>query len=169
LVHQSPCFGQDGAVELRRARQDDSLRIAEVWLRSRAASVPRIPPPVHSDEEVQAWFEEVVVPDREVWVAEVDRTIVALLVLEGDWVDQLYVEPAWAGKGVGSRLIGLAKDQRPKGLSLWTFQANVGARRLYERHGFVAATTTDGDNEEGAPDVRYDWRPAGAPPGPEPA
>jgi hypothetical protein len=33
----------------------------------------------------------------------------------------------------------------------------VRARRFYERHGFVAEATTDGDNEEGAPDVRYRW------------
>jgi GNAT superfamily N-acetyltransferase len=112
---------------------------------------------VHSDDEVRAWFREVVLPSREVWVAETGATIVALLVLDGDWVDQLYVEPGWTGRGVGSRLLGLAKDQRPAGLSLWAFQSNLGARRFYERHGFVATKTTDGDNEEGAPDVLYEW------------
>jgi hypothetical protein len=28
---------------------------------------------------------------------------------------------------------------------------------LYERHGFVAIDTTDGQNEERAPDVHYRW------------
>jgi hypothetical protein len=43
---------------------------------------------------------------------------------------------------------------------LWTFQTNTGARRFYERHGFVAVDETDGSaNEERAPDVRYAWRP----------
>jgi hypothetical protein len=40
---------------------------------------------------------------------------------------------------------------------LWCFQANSGARRFYERHGFVAVEFTDGhDNEEGCPDVLYE-------------
>jgi hypothetical protein len=46
----------DRPVDLRRARQDESAQIAEVWLRSRTASVPAIPPPVHTDEEVRASF-----------------------------------------------------------------------------------------------------------------
>jgi hypothetical protein len=33
---------------------------------------------------------------------------------------------------------------------------NAGARRFYEREGFVAVDSTDGHgNEERAPDVRY--------------
>ena len=51
--------------------------------------------------------------------------------------------------------------RRPDGLSLYTFQVNDGARRFYERHGFVVAALGDGsDNEEGQPDIRYEWRPA---------
>ncbi len=37
------------------------------------------------------------------------------------------------------------------------------ARRLYERHGFVAVEETDDDNVERAPDVRYTWRPTAGP------
>jgi len=144
-------------VNLRRARHDESGQLAEVWLRSRTASVPAIPPLVHSDEEVRAWFEQVVLPDQEVWVAQAGGEIVALLALNEDWIDQLYVDPSWTGKGIGSRLLGLAKQRRPAGLRLWTFQANAGARRFYESHGFVPTETTAGDNEEAAPDVRYDW------------
>ena len=81
----------------------------------------------------------------------------ALLVLTDDWVDQLYVDPDRTGAGVGCRLLGVAKERRPQGLQLWTFRANHGARRFYERHGFIAVETTDGDNEERAPDARYEW------------
>jgi GNAT superfamily N-acetyltransferase len=148
-------------VDLRRARPDEGLEIGELWLRSRRASTPAIPPPVHTDEEVRTWFQEVVLPHREVWVGEAEGAVIALLVLDEDWVDQLYVAPDWTSKGVGSRLLDIAKQRRPRGLQLWTFQANAGARRFYERHGFVATATTEGDNEEEAPDVRYRWN-AGA-------
>jgi GNAT superfamily N-acetyltransferase len=139
-------------VRVRRGQPEESSEIAGVWLRSRAASVPAIPQPVHTEEEV-------VLPERDVWVAEDDSAVVGVLVLEDAWVDQLYVEPDRTGQGIGGQLMSIAKRERPSGLSLWTFEANVGARRFYERHGFAATGSTAGDNEEGAPDVRYDWSP----------
>ena len=123
--------------------------------------MPDIPSPVHSDDEVRAWFASVVLPTREVWVVDVDGGVIGMLVIEDDWVDQLYVDSAWTGRGVGTALLDVAKAQRPRGLQLWAFQSNTGARRFYERHGFVAEAFTDGDNEEGAPDVRYRWRGVG--------
>jgi hypothetical protein len=40
---------------------------------------------------------------------------------------------------------------------VYTFQANSGARRFYERHGFAAIQLTDGQgNEEHCPDVLYE-------------
>ena len=140
----------------------DAAAVAEVWLRSRKASVPAIPAPVHTDDEVRAWFAEVVLLERETWVAEVDGEVVGLLVLDGDDVDQLYVDPAVTGEGIGSRLLERAKVERPGGLDLWTFQANTGARRFYERRGFAEVARTDGDNEEGARDVRLAWRGSGS-------
>jgi len=144
---------------LRRAELDDAPEVADVWLRSRHASIPAIPPPVHTDDEVRGWFATIVLPEREVWVLDADgEGIVGLLVLEDGWVDQLYLAPGRTGQGFGSRLLGVAKERNPSGLELWTFQSNVGARRFYERHGFVVVASTDGNNEEGAPDVHYRWR-----------
>ena len=141
----------------RRSRPDEAPNLADLWLRSRQASIPAIPPPVHSAADVRAWFAEVVLPTKEVWLVEEADIPVAMLVLEGGWIDQLYVEPDQVGRGFGSRLLVLAKELRPAGLDLWTFQSNHGARRLYERHGFEAVGMTVGDNEEGAPDVLYRW------------
>jgi ribosomal protein S18 acetylase RimI-like enzyme len=147
-------------VLVRRAVDADADAVADVWLRSRLASMPAIPAPVHHDDEVRRWFADVVVPHREVWIAErPNDEVVGLLVLHEDWVDQLYVDPRWFGNRVGMRLLDLAKQRRPDGLQLWVFETNTAARRFYERHGFIAVEATDGDNEEGAPDVRYVWRP----------
>jgi GNAT superfamily N-acetyltransferase len=49
------------------------------------------------------------------------------LALNSEWVDQLYVEPALTGKGIGGELIALAKRERASGLRLWTFATNVHA------------------------------------------
>jgi ribosomal protein S18 acetylase RimI-like enzyme len=78
------------------------------------------------------------------------------MVLDGDWVDQLYVDPELTGREIGSRLLAVAKRERPRGLRLWAFASNTGARRFYERHGFIEVDRTDGHrNEEGAPDILY--------------
>jgi GNAT superfamily N-acetyltransferase len=149
---------RDGAAfEVRRALHSDAGSIAEVWLRSRRASVPSIPVPAHSDNDVRHWVTDVVVPDGHTWVVAAESGVVALLVVHQGVIDQLYVDPVYTGRGLGTQLVEVAKAENPGGLDLWTFQTNVGARRFYERHGFVAVETTDGDNEEGEPDVRYHW------------
>ena len=147
------------AHEVRRARADEAEAVAGVWLRSRHATVPANPPIVHTDDEVRGWFADVVFPSREVWVVDAGDTVVGVMVLDGDDLDQLHIEPGWTGRGLGAELVAIAKARRPDGLTLWTFQANGGARRFYEREGFVALRTTDGDNEEGEPDVQYRWLP----------
>jgi GNAT superfamily N-acetyltransferase len=146
-------------MEIRGALPGEAGALAQLWLRSRAAAFPSIPPTVHTDEEVHQWFEEVVVQTREVRVADRTGEAVALMVLDREWIDQLYVDPRWMRRGIGGALLGHAMRRRPTGLKLWTFRSNLDARRFYEERGFVAIATTMGDNEERAPDVCYEWRP----------
>jgi hypothetical protein len=75
----------------RPACAQEAHEFAGVWLRSRAASVPEISPSMHTEDEVRAWFPDVVLLECEVWAAD-DDGIVALLVLKDDWIDQLYVD-----------------------------------------------------------------------------
>lgn len=146
-------------MQIGRALAGDAAELADLYLRARRAAEPAIPPMVHSDAETHEWMAGQV-DGLDVWVAaDADRPL-GLLILAGDWLDQLYVDPGATGRGIGSRLVDLAKEHRPAGLQLWTFESNVGAQRFYERHGFEAVERTDGsDNEEGAPDIRYVWRP----------
>ncbi|WP_302171711.1 GNAT family N-acetyltransferase [Streptomyces sp. TBY4] len=135
--------------------------MADTWLRSFRAALPTVRL-AHGDDEVRDWFSFVVVPQYETWVAAADGSVVGLLVLDGGELEQLYLDPSWWGEGLGDRLVALAKQQRPDGLGLWTFQVNGPAQRFYERHGFIAVERTDGlRNEEREPDVRYVWQPQG--------
>ncbi|MFG2355764.1 GNAT family N-acetyltransferase [Streptomyces sp. NPDC048521] len=147
-------------VVLRRALAADARAAADVWLRSFAAALPTVVRP-RTDDDVRDYFRDVVVPLREIWVAEAAGTgIVGLMVLNGELLSQLYLEPEWRGRGLGDRFVALAKERSPGGLTLWTFQVNKPAHRFYERHGFTAVEFTDGsDNEEREPDVRYVWQP----------
>lgn len=152
------------AVLLRRADSTDAANATDVLLRSRLAAAGSIPAPVHSEDEIYRWMQSVLIPHCEVWIAEVpDAAALALLVLDEDWIDQLYVRAEAAGLGIGSRLIELAKSRRPDGLQLRTFASNSGSQRFYERHGFVAVERSAGRaNEEKQPDIRYVWTPAAA-------
>jgi GNAT superfamily N-acetyltransferase len=147
------------AVVIRRATASDASATADVYLRSFAAALPTVVRP-RSDDEVRAYIRDVVVPSRETWVAVAEEQVVGLMVLAGDLLSQLYLDPDWRGRGIGDRFVALAKERAPRGLSLWTFQVNEPAHRFYERHGFVEAERTDGSgNEEREPDVRYVWLP----------
>ena len=140
---------------------DDAVACADLYLRSRDAAVPRVPPLVHDADDVRRWMASHVLRTCETWLAEDDDgPIVGLLVLHGEWVEQLYVAPERSGHGVGGTLLELAKARRPDGLQLWVFQTNAPAIRFYERHGFVEAERTDGaGNEERSPDIRMTWEP----------
>jgi GNAT superfamily N-acetyltransferase len=151
----------ESGVFIRRATPRDVDGVADVWLRSRKASIPGIPPTIHDEGDVRAWLAEIVHSRRDLWVIA-GPEILAMMLLDSHWLDQLYVDPSWTGQGLGSRLLAKAKILHPDRLDLWTFQGNTRARRFYERHGFVGCEMTDGDNEEGAPDIHYLWE--GTPP-----
>jgi GNAT superfamily N-acetyltransferase len=149
--------------QLRRGTRADADAAAGVYLRARHAAVPQIPPLAHPDDEVREWMHRVL-DEQEAWLAVADDgTLLGLMVVGGDWIEQLYMDPAWTGRGLGSHFVALAKQRSPGGLQLWTFVSNVGAQRFYERHGFSVEERTDGSgNEENAPDLRYVWRPLNA-------
>jgi putative acetyltransferase len=112
---------------------------------------------LHTPEQDRAFFRGPVFHECEVWGA-VDDWLIGFIAFRADWVDQLYILPDRQGCGIGSALLAIAKESSAP-LQLWTFQRNTGARRFYERQGFVAVEETDGSrNMEREPDVLYRWR-----------
>jgi GNAT superfamily N-acetyltransferase len=145
-------------ITIRPAVAADAGAVAEVYLASFHATYDF--PLAHTDDEVRAWIRSVV-GSAGTWVAvDPAGAIVGMMALEPGVLDQLYVRPERLGEGIGRRLLDVAIDRSPGGLTLYTFQVNDRARRFYERNGFVAEWFGDGSaNEEGQPDVRYVWRP----------
>lgn len=150
------------ATVLRRGEAGDADGLTELFLASRREALPYLPE-LHGDEETRAWMGRVVLPECAVWVAEVEGVVAGFVAVAGEHVEHLYVRPGWQRRGIGRRLLGKAKGISPQRLDLWAFQRNLGARAFYEGHGFVAVEFGDGSgNEEGEPDVRYEWRATGA-------
>ncbi|WP_152092854.1 MULTISPECIES: GNAT family N-acetyltransferase [Rhizobium] len=113
---------------------------------------------LHTPEEDVGFWSAVVFKDCEIWGAEEEGgRLVGVIAFLEDWIDQLYVLPEAQGRGIGSRLLDIAKSAYPQ-LSLWTFQRNEPARRFYLKHGFFVVDESDGaGNEEKEPDVLYKW------------
>jgi GNAT superfamily N-acetyltransferase len=147
-------------MDLRAARAGEVEELARLFVRARNQMeyVPRVP-----DEHVPLIADRIR-EHEELWLVEEDDRILGFLGIEHSTnldapvLERIYVEPDEQNRGVGSLLLDKAKELRPDGLYLWVFQKNVGARRLYERHGFKLVKITDGaDNMEREPDALYSW------------
>jgi len=150
---------------LRRATHADASALAELFWRVRLESVPHVPMIVHPRDSVEPFVRNVLLTEFEVWLAELDgRPVGFLALMAPDVLGHLYISAQHTGHGLGGRFLELARQRFPDGLQLWAFQSNERAIRFYERHGFVATEWTDGDNEEGEPDVRMSWGPFAAGP-----
>lgn len=108
-------------------------------------------------EEIEANYRDRVFLNRIVTVAEIRGTVAGYLALDrdSDEITALFVGPR--GQGVGAALVSAAKQARDQ-LSLWTFQANAGARRFYAREGFHEVERSAGENDENLPDIRFQWQ-----------
>ena len=147
-------------ITLRSAIDADAARVASILIDTRAAFMPYAPS-AHTDAEVREWVARHLIPTGGVSVAEIAGDVCAAMAFEVkdgvSWLMQMAVDPSRVGRGIGSVLIARAMQILAPPIRLYTFQANVGARRFYERHGFVAIEFTDGqDNEERCPDVLYE-------------
>jgi GNAT superfamily N-acetyltransferase len=153
------------SLEIRPASPRDAEPIATLYLAARRIHLPYAPL-AHSEAEVRRWVAEILLPAGRSWVLSQAPEGAVLGFLSdapeepdvgnegGAWIEQLYVHPAHTGQGLGTRLLRHALARLPRPLRLYTFEPNAGARRFYERHGFVLQARGDGSgNEEGCPDL----------------
>ena len=146
------------ALTMRPVEPTDTQAVGDVFLAALAGMTYL--PELYTEEETRTFIRDVLLPNNEVWVAEDDGRVIGFVGLGEDVVRHLWVHPDQQNRGAGTALLALAKERRPSGLQLRVFQQNVGARRLYERHGFTLVGLGDGSgNEEGEPEAFYEWRP----------
>ena len=148
----------------RAATGADADAVATVYLRSRKELVA-CAPLAHPDADVREWIRRRLIPAGGTTVAVVDGLVVGMLAVSRGaacgWIDQLYLLPEWVGRGIGTRLLDIARAALAPPIRLYTFQCNHAAKGFYERRGFEAIAFGDGSaNEERCPDVLYEWRPA---------
>jgi len=73
---------------------------------------------------------------------------------------QLFVRPAWQGRGIAATLVGAAlAEARQRGfsrLSLWTPREHARARAFYEREGWTPTGRESDGGELGLETVEYE-------------
>jgi len=155
-------FDSDRGLAIDSATPGDLSAVVDVLLSSRREFIPYAPL-VHTAADVEIWMKSLLAIDGCVTVARLNAVVVGVLVVSREdnlnWIDQLYLRPGHTGRGIGRELLAHALRLlgRAYPVRLYTFQANTGARRFYERAGFRTIALTDGaENEERCPDVLYE-------------
>lgn len=130
---------------------DECAAILTHWI-DHTAWMPR----VHTPDDERAFLRDLI---KRGWVtvALQDGTLAGFLASDGPEIHALYLAKDMRAKGIGSKMLEQAK-QAQDALFLWTFQANLPAQGFYLRQGFREVARTDGTgNDEGLPDIRYEW------------
>ena len=125
---------------IRRAVVGDASRIAEILVFTKRMNYRRI---FQNDKvsfgEIQVYpiaREYVENPEKleNVWVYD-DEFVKGVLHIAGDRIEELYVDHFFENRGIGGELMRFAIERGCR--YLWVLEKNTGARRFYERHGFV--------------------------------
>jgi ribosomal protein S18 acetylase RimI-like enzyme len=93
-----------------------------------------------------------------VHVAIAGGDIAGFVAFQADHLQQLFIAPAFQGRGIGKSLLNFAKQQMPAGFRLATAVENTRACRFYEREGLMRGEIST-HKRLGHPIVRYDWTP----------
>jgi putative acetyltransferase len=105
-----------------------------LWLESTTVAHPFID--AQYWQESEAVVREVYLPSAETWVWEEDGQLRGFIsVMQSVYVGALFVDPAYAGQGIGHALIHHVQQRYPS-LSLEVYQKNSRAVNFYHAQGF---------------------------------
>jgi ribosomal protein S18 acetylase RimI-like enzyme len=144
---------------IRLYREDDFEIVTKFWFEAMDVAMPGLKERMgHTLEGAREFFRNVVVAENQIWVYERDGVPLGFLAIQGEFVDRLYVDPAYHRQGIGQALLDKARKLLPKHIWLYTHVANRMARAFYEKNGFVAEKFGVSPAPESEPDVEYHWR-----------
>jgi GNAT superfamily N-acetyltransferase len=145
------------SISINKFEEQHTDIVVDFWRASmeKAIGIPSL----HSFESQAYFLREILPKSNKVYVVSDDRNgdLIGFMATDGNTIDQLYIHIEHQNKGVGYKLIQLAKEESTGTLQLRTFEVNKNAQRFYEKQGFKAS---DGDcnNEEGLQDIVYTWQ-----------
>jgi putative acetyltransferase len=143
--------------KLRPSLGADRDAIVEIWHSS--ASLPGVgPAEMPAPARLRERLDHEIATGWVVTVAVSGTEVVGFLAISPreSLLDEIFVRPGWIGRGIGNALLSHAKTAMPTGFTLHTRQANLRARRFYEKAGLVHLH--DGVHpRNGDPIAYYGW------------
>ncbi len=144
---------------IRLYKPEDFEDITRLWFEAETVAMPKLMARMaHTLEDAREYFLRVVVDENQIWVYELDGTPLGFLAIQAEFIDRLYVDPAYHRQGIGQALLMKARQLLPKHMWLYTHAANKMARSFYEKNDFVAEKFGVSPEPESEPDVEYHWR-----------
>lgn len=116
-------------LQLREATAEDNLAVGDLFKRSWCELALRMGLPVQ-DIDVT----DLILSLAASWVVTRGEKIVGFLLLSGDLVSKIYVDPQEQGRGIGAMLFEQAIANGAK--RLFVDEANSIARKFYESYGW---------------------------------
>ena len=133
--------------------------MTQLWRRAREIAFPEFQRTKgHTCAEDCAYFQNVILGDDDVYVADGNGLAVAFMAIKDDFIDQLYVAPTHQRQSIGKALIKYARTLSPEYIWLYTFQINTNGRAFYEKNGFAAIEFGVSPVPKSEPDVMYEWK-----------
>jgi putative acetyltransferase len=124
----------------RRATSDDTNRLFDL----RRQSIIKLAVTHMSIEEAAGWANNLTVAgmerricESEIWVAEIHEKVVGWGAIRDDQLQWLYTDPEFAGRGIGTELLGLLETlMQKRGISAVRAESSPNAEAFYLRRGY---------------------------------
>ena len=130
-------------ISIRRSRHDEGKKLIAIWRRSVDATHDFL------SKEYRAELEDLVsafLPEAPLWVAVTEKDEpIAFMLLTGEHMDALFVDPTVRGCGVGKLLIEHALTLAPK-LTTNVNEQNEQAVGFYQKMGFKVTGRSETDD-----------------------
>ena len=121
-------------MEIRLGRPDDFEDLTGIWFRAVSATHAFL-----GEAQIEAYRVRLPVEFlphvKELWVAEEDGRSIGFIGMDGSEIDMLFVDPDWHGRGVGTRLLEMVSEDRPR-LTVSCNEQNPQGLAFYEARGF---------------------------------
>jgi GNAT superfamily N-acetyltransferase len=143
---------------IRLYKPEDFDEITRIWFDAETVAMPKLMARMrHTLEDAREYFQRAVIAECQVWVYEQDAIPLGFFAIQGDFLDRMYVDPAYHRQGIGEAMLMKVRQLLPKHIWLYTHAANKMARSFYEKHGFVAEKFGVSPEPESEHDVEYHW------------
>jgi Acetyltransferases len=138
-------------IQYSSAYDEDTV---QMWRESKERAIGQRE--IHSFEDHIFFLNNILNRDSKIYIGTDNNKVVGIIAFNENEINQLYIHNDYQGKGLGKRLLDMAKINSYGRLTLYTFEVNHKARRFYERNGFKIIGRGY-ENEENLDDIKYEW------------